>query len=217
MPDLDFRVDAAEPQRHAAAPLLVFKLRIDQRAAPVPIHAIALRCQIRLEPGRRHYDDRQRAALLELFGPPSLWGQSLRPMLWTHATAIVPAFTPSTVADLPVPCTYDFSLAATKYFDALGDNGDIPLRLLFSGTIFYESSEGTLQTAPIPWDKEAAYKLPARVWRDLMHHYYPNTAWLALDKDVFDQLRHFKVRAGHMTFDRAMEDLLQSADQRVPR
>ena len=54
MPDLDFRVEGAEPQRFAAAPHLLFKLRIAEAIAagarPTPIHAVALRCQVRIEP-----------------------------------------------------------------------------------------------------------------------------------------------------------------------
>ena len=86
-------------------------------------------------------------------------------MLWTHASAVVPPFTGGTVVDLPVPCTYDFNLAATKYFDAL-EEGDIPLCFLFSGTIFYEAADGGLQVTQIPWEKEAYFRLPAATGRD---------------------------------------------------
>ena len=55
MPDLNFQVEGAEPQRFAAAPLLLFKLRISA-ARLTPIHSIALRCQIQVEPARRRYD-----------------------------------------------------------------------------------------------------------------------------------------------------------------
>ena len=57
MPDLDFQVENAEPQRFAAAPLLRFGLRVAEAAAagaaPTPIHSVALRCQVRIEPARR--------------------------------------------------------------------------------------------------------------------------------------------------------------------
>jgi hypothetical protein len=217
VPDLDFSVEAVEVERHAAAPQLTFKLRIEQAGGGItPIHAVALRCQLRIEPGRRAYDERQKAALLELFGPASQWGRSVRPMLWTHASATVPAFAGSTVADLPVPCTYDFNLAATKYFDALGDDGDIPLCLLFSGTVFYESATGGLLAAPISWNKEATHRLPARAWREMMDLYYPNVAFLQLDKDLFDRLRRFKIESGHATWEQAIEELLQPRSTGVP-
>jgi hypothetical protein len=212
MPDLDFKVERAEAEPFSVAPLLTFKLRIDQTDGATPIHAIALRCQIRIEPGRRRYTDQQRDRLLELFGPPSQWGQSLRPLLWTHTSAIVPAFTGGTVADLPVPCSYDFNIAGTKYCDALGDDGDVPLCLLFSGTVFYQAADGSLQAAPISWNNETDYRLPVRIWREMMDRYYPNSAWLCLGKDVFDRLRQYKLQTGRASWEQAVEDLLNAAD-----
>src|SRR5437763_2262520 len=121
MLDLTFRVDGAEPARFAAAPLLLFKLGISQSppaARPTAIQAVALRCQIKIEPGRRRYEAQEQERLRDLFDTPDRWGQTLRPMLWTHAGVIVPPFTGATSADLPVPCTYDFNVAAAKYFYA---------------------------------------------------------------------------------------------------
>src|SRR5581483_5606328 len=215
MPDLNFLVDGVESEPYSAVPLLIFKLRIEPADGAVPIRAIALRCQIRIEPGRRKYTARQQEALLELFGAPPQWGQSLRPMLWTHASTMVPAFTGSTVADLPVPCSYDFNVAGTKYFDALGEDGEVPLCFLFSGTIFYEADGGALQTAPISWSKEANFRLPLRVWRRMMEQHYPNSAWLCLNKDVFDRLRRFKIHAGYVTWEQALEELLKAAQEQV--
>src|SRR4051794_31784176 len=138
MPDLDFRVEGAEPQRFAATPLLLFKLKISEvlppGARPTPVHSVALRCQVRIEPARRRYDAPERERLLDLFGTPERWGQTLRPLLWTHVSAVVPPFEGVGSADLSVPCSFDFSLAATRYFAALGD-GEIPLCFLFSGTV----------------------------------------------------------------------------------
>jgi hypothetical protein len=113
-----------------------------------------------------------------------------------------------------VPCTYDFNVAVTKYFDAL-DNGEVPLTLLFSGTVFYEN--GALQAAPIPWDREASYRLPVSVWRDMMEHYYPNSAWLCLRKDVFDRLYEYKRRRALATWEQALESLLAEQEVQVPR
>ena len=73
----------------------------------------------------------------------------------------MPSFTGSTLVDLPVPCTFDFNVAATKYFDGLTD-GEVPVCLQFSGTVFYASPEGGLQVAPISWDKEARFKVPVK-------------------------------------------------------
>lgn len=218
MPDLNFQVEAAEPQHQAAAPLLLFKLRITEavRAGqpPTPVHTVALRCQVRIEPARRRYGSAEQQRLVDLFGTPERWGQTLRPLLWTHLSLIVPTFTGSATVDLPVPCSYDFSLAATKYFAAL-ETGDLPLCFLFSGTIFYEGADGALQVAQIAWEKEASFRLPAATWRGLMESYYPNSAWLCLRKDVFDRLNEYKSRQGLPTWEQALERLL-SAREPVP-
>jgi hypothetical protein len=217
MPDLDFRVEGAEPQRFAAAPHLLFKLRIAEAVPagtrPTPIHAIALRCQVRIEPARRRYDATEEPRLLDLFGTPDRWGQTIRTMLWTHVSAVVPPLTGAGEADLPVPCSFDFSLAATKYFDAL-EGGEIPLCFLFSGTIFHEGDDGALQVAQIPWEKEATFRLPASTWRDLMDVYYPNTAWLCLPKQLFERFDHYRSRRGLPTPEAALERLLAAAEDR---
>jgi hypothetical protein len=128
-------------------------------------------------------------------------------MLWTHTFVVVPAFQGFIKVDLPVPCTFDFNVAATKYFTALAD-GEVPLNLLFSGTVFYESADGALQVSQIPWDRETKYRLPVLKWREMMNLYYPNTAWLCLRRDVFDRLSQFKMEKGIPTWEQALERLL---------
>jgi hypothetical protein len=219
MVDLDFHVERAEPERGAAAPLLLFKLHLAERvpagAAPTPIQAVALHCQIRIEPARRRYEHGEEQRLLDLFGTPERWGQTVRPFLWTNADIVVRPFEGSATADLPVPCSYDFTLAATRYFDALQD-GDIPLCLLFSGTIFYEGSHGGLQVAQVPWHKEAYFRLPSLTWRALMDLYYPTSAWLCLRKDIFDRLSEYRSLRGFATHEQALETLLRTARGTAP-
>jgi hypothetical protein len=215
--DLNFNVEGAEQQPHSAAPLLVFKLRIAETVTdeePTTIPAIALRCQIRIEPTRRRYAPAEQEQLLDLFGEPERWGQTLRSALWTHASVVVPPFTGSTVVDLPVPCSFDFNVAATKYFHALED-GEVPLCLLFSGTIFYTAEDGYLQVSQIPWEKEANFRLPVSVWKDMIDLYYPNSAWLCLGRDAFDKLYHFKSSQGIPTWEQAIERLLDSRLEKV--
>jgi hypothetical protein len=214
MPDLNFTVERVEPEPFAAAPMLIFKLGIEQVDDALPIHSIALRCQIRLDPAKRHYSDAEKRRLLELFGEPSRWSQTLRSMLWVNASVIVSAFTSNTLADLPVPCTFDFNVAMTKYFDAL-EEGDVPLSFLFSGTIFYQNESDALQAAPISWEKEAQFRLPVSVWRQMMDQHYPNTAALMLNKNTFDRLRDYKTQLQHVTWEKAIEELLDAADQKV--
>ncbi|MGI9034456.1 MAG: DUF6084 family protein [Pyrinomonadaceae bacterium] len=41
-----------------------------------------------------------------------------------------------------------------------------------------------------------------------MEHYYPNSAWLNLRRDVFEKLQDFKMQRGFPTFEQALEILL---------
>lgn len=207
MPDLNFQVEGAEAVPFAAAPLLIFKLRIVNENAAEPIHTISLRCQIQIEATRRRYNAQEQQQLLDLYGEPERWSQTLRAMLWTHTSVIVPPFDGSTIVDLPVPCTFDFNVAATKYFAGLED-GEVPLALLFSGTIFYEADDAALQIAQISWEKEAKYRLPVRVWKEMMDVYYPNSTWLCLRRDVFERLSQYKMRRGIPTWEQTLESIL---------
>jgi Family of unknown function (DUF6084) len=215
MPDLDFRVENAEVLEFAAVPSLLFKLRI-QNLEEEPIRSVALNTQIRIAATQRHYDATEQERLLEVFGEPHRWGNTLRSLLWTHTTLQVPPFSGSTVVDMPITCTYDLEVAWAKYFYAL-ENGEVPLEFLFSGTIFYAGEGGRLQVARISWEKEAEFRLPVRVWNEMMERYFPNSAWIRLHKDAFDRLYDYKVRRGLPTWEAAVEALLSASEQEVER
>ncbi len=223
MPDLRLIIEDAQVAPHSATPLLLFKLRIQNEPANENIHAIVLRAQIQIEATRRKYDANEQAQLKDLFGEPHRWGQTLRSLLWTHASIVVPRFTGETHIDLPVHCSFDFNVAATKYFHGL-TAGELPLCFQFSGTVFYEAlvapassrlPESILQVAPISWDKEAKYRLPVRLWKDLMNEHYPNSAWLLLRKDTFERLHQFKIREGIPTWDEVFERALNALSETV--
>ena len=206
MPDLDFTVSGVEAVPYAMTPTLALKLSISNNGAE-RIHAVLLECQVRIEAQRRRYNESEKERLVDIFGEPDRWAQTLRSLLWTHTASSVPGFQESVDIDLLVPCTYDFNVLAGKYFYALND-GEIPLTLLFSGTIFFEGEGGALQVGRISWSKEAAYQLPVSVWKQLIEMYYPNTAFLALRQDVFDRLFDFKAKRGLPTWEEALTTLL---------
>lgn len=208
MSELGIEVVGAHPEAYAAVPTLMLRLAITEPSGD-PIHAIALRTQIQIEPQRRRYSKQEEARLLELFGEQPQWGESLRPFLWTHATAMLTGFTGSTEVDLPVTCSYDFDVAAAKYLHALGD-GDIPLVLLFSGTVFARR-DGVVSVQPVPWHVEANYRLPVSVWRDMMDLYFPNGGWIRLRRDTIDVLTRFKAERAIPSWDDAFELLLKEA------
>ncbi len=223
MRELAFTIDDVEPLLHAAAPALVFKLGVSRSphgntdAAPDAggsIHSILLRCQLRIEPTRRPYEPANREWLTDLFGEPDRWSRTLRSMLWTHTSAVVPAFDDRGQVDLIVPCGYDFSLAATKYFYAL-EAGDVPLSLLLSGTVFYAAEDGRLQVAQLPWDQEIDYPLPVATWRAMIDHYYPRSVPLWLHRDAFEKLYAYRLRHGLTTWEQTLARLLDSVEQEV--
>jgi hypothetical protein len=175
------------------------------------IHSVILRCQIQLDAARRHYTADEQIELQDLFGDASRWADTLRSLLWANTSTIIPAFARETTIDLQVPCTFDFNVATTKYFAGI-KAGDIPVTCFFNGTVFYDDGTGALQATQIPWEKEAAYRLPVQVWREMMDAYYPNVAWLCLHRDVFERLHQYKIEKGIPTFDEA---LLQILDGKV--
>jgi hypothetical protein len=211
MPDLSFHVEGATAVAYSATPLLGFKLRVTNADAQEVVQSVSLRCQIQIETTQRKYGAQEQERLLDLFGAPERWSRTLRAMLWTHANVNVPQFQNSVVVDLPVPCTFDFNVAAAKYFAGL-DDGEVPLNLMFSGTIFYELAGAGLQIEQVPWDREAKYRLPVRVWKEMIDHYYPNIAWLCLRRDVFDKLSQYKMDRGIPTWEAAIESLLKAVN-----
>ena len=212
MPNLSFQIEGAEAAKRSATPEIVFKLQITNSIPSETIHSVALRGQVQLEVTRRPYSTMDQGRLHDLFSDPTRWSKTLRNFLWTHINLNVPAFQGSTLASLPVQCTFDFNVAATKYFYGLED-GDVPLCLMFSGTVFYYTQgDGHMMVAPIPWDKEARFNLPVKVWREMMDIYYPNSAWLCLRRDVFERLYEYKTKHGIPTWEQALETILRAEE-----
>jgi hypothetical protein len=210
MTALAIEVLGARPEPHAAVPTMMLRMRIAEKAGGA-VHAIALRCQIRIEPQRRRYTADEESRLYELFGDTPRWGDSLHPFLWTHIATTVTGFNGTTEVDLPVECSYDFEVAAAKYLHALGD-GDIPLLLLFSGTVFTRGSSG-FTAEPVAWDLEAPFRLPVAVWRGVMDLYFPNSGWLRVSRETLDALQRFKSARALPTWDQAFEQLLKQAGE----
>ena len=211
---LDFEYLGAEVDRTAAAPTVLLRLRITESSG-TPVHAIALRTQVRLEPHRRRYDDEEAAALVDLFGSRGRWGQTLKPLQLAFVSHLVPSFTGSVETSLALPCSYDFDVAANKYLYSLVE-GVAPLLLLFSGTWFsgtwFSGSAGGLTVLPIPWDKEVTAGLPVEVWRAAMNQHFPGTAWLRLGQGAFDALYRYRTENAMVSWDEAVTRLLKEAD-----
>lgn len=213
MPDLHFQVENVAQTPNSAAPQLSFKVRITNRERE-PIHSIGLRVQIQIEPVRRRYSEDEKLRLKELFGEPEQWSKSLHPLLWANANVNVPGFTGETVIEVPVPCTFDFNVAMTKYIYGL-QGGELSTSLLFSGTVFYAGAGIGLQVAQIPWDREASYRVPVNLWKEMMDRYYPNIRVLTLRRETFDRLYEIKVQNNIASWDEVLERVLDLRGAKV--
>jgi hypothetical protein len=153
--ELAFDCTGARADRYAVTPSMSLALRISETSG-VRVEAIALRCQIRIEPARRRYTAAEAERLNDLFGETQRWADTLRPVQFAHVSIMVPRFTGSTDIDLPVPLSYDLEIGSTRYFAGL-ESGEVPLLLLFSGTVF-TTAAGRLSVQQVPWSKEASYR-----------------------------------------------------------
>jgi Family of unknown function (DUF6084) len=207
--ELVFDCVGAHAERYAVAPSMSLTLRIAETTG-VKVDAIALRCQIRIEPTRRRYSDAEAERLNDLFGDTQRWADTLKPLQFTTVSLMVPGFTGSTELDLPVMLSYDLEIGSTRYFAGL-EEGEVPLLLLFSGTVF-SSGGGRLQVQQVPWSKEASYRLPVGVWREAIEAHFPNSAWIRMSLQTLDALQQFKTRQALPTWDATITALLKQAD-----
>ncbi|HZR15948.1 MAG TPA: DUF6084 family protein [Verrucomicrobiae bacterium] len=213
MSNLNFSIGGLEVATRALTPLMQFTVNIQTVPEDRQIEAVLLAAQIQLQCPQRRYAPAEKQRLLELFGPPEQWGQTLRNRLWAHANTTVGSFCGMTKAMLTVPCSYDLTIASTKYLYAL-EAGEVSLLFLFSGSVFYLNTEGRLQVERISWSKEAVYRFPIKAWQDLMEAHYPNSAWVGLRRDVFNELDEYKRRHGLATWETVIQSLLSLEDPR---
>lgn len=209
MAELAFDCVGVRPDKFAVVPSLTFVLRIAETTGQ-RIDAIALRCQMRIEPARRRYSAAEAERLNDLFGDTARWADTLKPMQLTTVSTMVPGFTGSTEIEVPVPFTYDLEIGSTRYFTGL-EAGEIPVLLLFSGTVF-SSVDGRLQIQQVPWSKEAHFRLPLGIWREAIDAHFPDSAWIKMSSSTLDDLLRFKSRHALATWDATLGALLSKAD-----
>ena len=205
-PDPEFRVLGVRAVRYAAAPMLALDLEVSEPTGR-QIYMIALKIQLMIEPARRVYDDDTRDRLVELFGAPERWAVTTRSLVWSQLDVVVPQFTGSTTAVVPIACNYDLEVTAAKYLHSLPD-GEAPLALHFNGVVYYPGEDGGLQMVLVPWTRSVDFRMPVTVWRETIEHYYPNTGWVGLRADTLEALQRLKVDRGLATFDACVAELL---------
>jgi hypothetical protein len=214
MADLTFDCIGANADRYAVMPSISMTLRISETSGQ-RIDAIALRCQIRIEPTRRRYSPAEEQRLKDLFGETTQWADTLKPMQFTNVSTMVAGFRGSTEIQLPVTFSYDLEIGSGRYFASL-EAGEIPLLLLFSGTIF-SVTDGRLQVQQVPWSKEATYRLPVSVWQEAVDVHFPNSGWITMSRQTLDELQRFKTRRALPTWDATVSALLAEAADAAER
>jgi hypothetical protein len=205
---LSFAVLGARAEPFALAPQLSLRILIEETTG-ADIYAIALRAQVMLEPQKRRYGGSEPERLVDLFGTQERYGDTLRPMLWTHASQMVLAFRGSTEIELPIPCSYDLEVAGHKYVAAL-DSGEIPVNVLFSGTVI-ERGERGVASGFVPWSCEASFRLPVAVWRETMDAHFPGAAWLRVSRETLDELQRYRSARQAPSWDAALTHLIDAA------
>lgn len=208
-PALHFAVSSADHDPHAMGPTLRLRVRVGD-ATGTTVHAVALRAQVRIEPGKRRYTEAEQHRLVELFGEPAEWARSCRPMQLATVSTLVGTFTGETTADVEVPLTADVEIAATRYFRGL-DDGEVPLLVLFSGTVFYRSAQG-VQVGLVPWHEEATFRLPVALWREMMAAHYAGTAWLTLPEHTVARLTAWRAARALPSWEQTIDALLDRAE-----
>ena len=215
VPELRFAVEGASGLEYAAVPTLKFALRIEAVSGH-PVRSILL-CTLTFVISRRNpaWMPRRNTS----WPCASRKAISRRATGWPVPTcgwsspSPVPPFGDSTVVDLLAPCTYDLEVTATRYFAALKD-GVIPLEFLFSGSVFFATAAGALQTTRIAWDSEVDYRLPVGIWKETMNRHFPGSAWLRLGSESFDRLCAYKARHAFESWEKTIESLLDQEGSR---
>lgn len=200
-------ITGVRPAAHTASPAIVFRVQI--AVGDARVHAMVLRCQVVIDARRRHYESGEADRLYELFGDGPQFTQMLRAVTWAQCPMVVPAFDGEVTCDLVVPCTYDLEAASAKYLHAVRE-GAVPLTFLCSGSMF-RLTGNALSIEPVPWDVEARFQMPAAVWHEAMAIHFPDSGYIRLGRDTIDRLQAFRGRSASVTWDAAIDALLEQA------
>jgi Family of unknown function (DUF6084) len=204
IPDPEFWVLDADVLPYAAAPTIVFRLRIKDGSAR-EVYTVALSALIQLEAIQRAHDDDTRDRLRDVFGDPERWGDTARAVLWAKQDVLVPSFTGATTFDLQVPCNADLELATARWFEAVED-GVAPLAFHFTGSVLYRGEEDRMQLTRVPWHATAQFRLPVEIWRKAVG----GGGVVRVSRDTFDALQRRRLEHGLHSLDAAVADLLEA-------
>ena len=159
------------------------------------MHSVALRTQFRIEPRNRKYAPQEQARLVDLFGEPARWGENAQPAAARHGGhSQWPGSRTRHRHRSTVPLTYDLDIASTKFCHGLAD-GEIPLLLLFAGTVYYSGRRPACRSGRCRGSEEATFRLPVATWRAAMDDHYPGSTFIRLSGCDVDALARLPVEA----------------------
>jgi Family of unknown function (DUF6084) len=82
MPEVAFAITGVTPVTRGLTPLVHFNLQITPPPGTEAIQALILHAQVQVQAPRRAYSASEKERLVDLFGPPENWGQTLRNRLY---------------------------------------------------------------------------------------------------------------------------------------
>jgi cytochrome c-type biogenesis protein CcmE len=103
-------------------------------------------------------------------------------------------------------------------------NGDAAVLATYTGTLpdtFKDGSEvvlkgklgpGGFQVEPVPWDREAAFRMPVTAWREMVEQHFPGCGWIRLPRDTMDALLAYRSRHALPSWEATLAALLDGAD-----
>ena len=147
----------------------------------------------------------------------SEWGRNLQTLHWTRTDAgraRVHRARPRSSCRSPAPTTSRWP--PRKYFAALrGRRGAARVPLQRHGVL--RGRRRAAAGGRIGWDKEADYRLPVRVWREMIDRYFPDSAWLRLSARRFDRLVAYKARHTLLTWEQTRRQAARRSRELVTR
>ena len=189
LPDLHFHGDRAEAgavRGQAAAgfqaarhPMRSCPSRSMRRCAPLPDSHRSGAGAVMTAP--------EQERLLDLFDEPSRWGQTLRPMLWTHASVVVPPFNGATLPST-CPCLHlRLQRGRDQVFLRPGGRRNSALPAFQRHDVLMKARTGLASRAD-SLGQGSNLSPAGALWKEMMEHVLSQHRLALPAQDVFDRL-----------------------------
>jgi hypothetical protein len=206
-PEFTIAIEGVAAMAQAVLPTLQFRARL-RTTGRDRVRSLTLETHIRISTDHDSYCEQDQERLADLFGGPVGVPRHRPSLLWTRASTQVSEFVGEARVEIPVACSYDLEVVASRFLCSL-TSGEVPLEFWFSGVLCY-GVDGQLRAWRLP-ETEARFRMPVRVWQDLMEQYFPGAAWLRLDRDVLDALAGYRAERAASSWSETIRALLRAA------